>query len=75
MFRGCRTAFYAAGEQLLVRAQESGDVRTDVSIDDVVMLVAGISKMPATGEGQIPRILDIALEGLRRQAQAGGATR
>jgi AcrR family transcriptional regulator len=71
VFRGCRTAFYAAGEQLLVRAQASGDVRTDVSIDDVVMLVAGISKMPATGEGQIPRILDIALEGLRRQAQPG----
>jgi AcrR family transcriptional regulator len=71
VFRGCRTAFYAAGEQLLVRAQASGDVRTDVSIDDVVMLVAGISKMPATGEGQIPRILDIALEGLRRRAQPG----
>jgi len=72
VFRGCRTAFYAAGEQLLVRAQDAGDVRTDVSIDDVVMLVAGISRMPATGEGQIPRILDIALEGLRRQAQPGG---
>ena len=68
------SAFYAAGDKLLVRAQDSGDVRTDVSIDDVVMLVAGISKMPATGEGQIPRILDIALEGLRRQAQPGGST-
>jgi AcrR family transcriptional regulator len=74
VFRGCRTAFYAAGDRLLVRAQDSGDVRTDVSIDDVVMLVAGISKMPATGEGQIPRILNIALEGLRRQAQSGGST-
>ena len=58
-----------------MRAQDSGDVRTDVSIDDVVMLVAGISKMPATGEGQVPRILDIALEGLRRRTQTDGATR
>jgi len=66
VFRGCRTAFYAAGDQLLVRAQAAGDVRDDVSIDDVVVLVAGISKMPSTVEGQIPRVLDIALEGLRR---------
>jgi AcrR family transcriptional regulator len=65
VFRGCRSAFYAAGEKLLVRAQEAGVVRTDVAIDDVVMLVAGISKMPSTSPGQVPRILDIALEGLR----------
>lgn len=65
VFRGCRTAFYGAGEHLLVRAQQDGVVRTDVSIDDVVLLVAGISKMPAADEGQIPRILDIALQGLR----------
>jgi hypothetical protein len=65
VFRGCRTAFYAAGEKLLVRAQHDGVVRTDVSIDDVVMLVAGISKIPSTSPDQIPRVLDIALEGLR----------
>ena len=68
VFRGCRTAFYGAGDRLLVRAQQAGAVRTDVSIDDVVLLVAGISKMPASDEGQIPRILDIALEGLRTPA-------
>jgi len=65
VFRGCRTAFYAAGDKLLVRAQDAGVVRTDVAIDDVVMLVAGISKMPSASPDQIPRILDIALEGLR----------
>ncbi len=74
VFHGCRSAFYGAGERLLVRAQEAGAVRTDVSIDDVVLLVAGISKMPATTEGQIPRILDIALEGLR-DPTASAATR
>ncbi len=68
VFRGCRTAFYGAGDRLLVRAQQAGAVRPDVSIDDVVLLVAGISKMPASDEGQIPRILDIALEGLRTPA-------
>ena len=70
VFRGCRTAFYAAGDKLLLRAQEVGVVRTDVSIDDVVMLVAGISKMPSTSPEQITRVLDIALEGLRAPAPA-----
>jgi len=70
VFRGCRTAFYAAGDRLLVRAQEAGAVRTDVSIDDVVMLVAGISKMPSTSPEQITRVLDIALEGLRAPVTA-----
>jgi len=65
LFRGCRTAFYAAGDALLVPAQAAGVVRTDVTIDDVVMLVAGISKVPATSADQTTRILDIALEGLR----------
>jgi len=74
VFRGCRTAFYAAGDRLLGRAQEAGVVRTDVSIDDVVMLVAGISKMPSTSPEQINRILDIALEGLRAPAPASDST-
>jgi len=65
---GCRTAFYAAGEKVLLRAQGAGVVRTDVGIDDVVMLVAGISKVPSASPGQIPRLLDIALEGLRPRA-------
>ncbi len=71
VFRGCRTAFYAAGDQLLVRGQEAGVVRTDLSIDDVIMLVAGISKVPTPSPGQISRLLDVALEGLRADAAAG----
>ena len=55
-----------------MRAQEAGAVRTDVSIGDVVMLVAGISKMPSTSPDQISRILDIAVEGLRSQPAAAG---
>ena len=70
VFVGCRTAFYTAGEKLLVRAQDAGAVRTDVSIGDVVMLVAGISKMPSSSPDQISRILDIAVEGLRTQPTA-----
>jgi len=75
VFRGCRTAFYAAGDKLLVRAQDEGVVRTDVSIDDVVMLVAGISKIPSSTPDQIPRVLDIAVEGLRVPALAPGHRR
>jgi AcrR family transcriptional regulator len=64
-FRGCRTAFYTAGEPLFVRAQEAGDVRPDTSFDDVIQMVGGIAKIPSASPEQVERILDVALDGLR----------
>jgi AcrR family transcriptional regulator len=68
LFRGCRTAFYAAGEPLLLRAQDAGAVRRDTSFGEVIQMVSGIAKISSSEPEQIDRILDIALDGLRYRA-------
>jgi AcrR family transcriptional regulator len=65
VFSGCRTALFAAGGPLLERAQAAGEVRPDVSFEDVIQMVGGIGKNPATPPDQVERILDIAIDGLR----------
>jgi AcrR family transcriptional regulator len=65
LFKACRTSLWAAGEPLLKRAQESGAVRPDVTIGEVIQMVMGVAKIPATDPGQTQRILQIALDGLR----------
>jgi AcrR family transcriptional regulator len=65
VFRVCRELFYSEGEPLLIRAQESGVARKDVGFDDVLRLVAGITMMTFPEEGQMDRVVDIALDGLR----------
>jgi AcrR family transcriptional regulator len=67
VFRSCRTAFYAAGEPLLVRAQKAHVVRADTDITDVVRMVVGIAKMPSATPEEIERVLDMALDGLRHR--------
>jgi AcrR family transcriptional regulator len=64
-FRGCRGAFFAAGEPLLLRAQEAGVVRQDTNIGEVIQMVSGISKIPSGDPEQIGHILDMAIDGLR----------
>jgi AcrR family transcriptional regulator len=70
LFKGCRRAFYDAGEPLMLRAQEAGVVRTDTDFDEVIQMVAGITKMPSASAEQIGRVLDMALDGLRYGAAA-----
>ena len=65
LFQMCRTSLYAAGEPLLARAQEAGVVRADVEFPEVMQMVMGIAKIPASDPGQIEHILRIALDGLR----------
>ncbi|MGX6606844.1 TetR/AcrR family transcriptional regulator [Micromonosporaceae bacterium Da 78-11] len=65
MIRACRTTMYAAGEPLLARAQESGDVRADASFDDVLRLVIGITSAGFVDDVQRERVLTFALDGLR----------
>ena len=67
VFRGCRTAFYAAGEPLLQRAQEARVVRADTNFNDVIQMVGGIAKIPSEPE-HIEHILAMALDGLRYRA-------
>jgi AcrR family transcriptional regulator len=74
VFRGCRTALFAAGEPLLERAQQAGAVRPDVTLDDVLQIVGGIGKNPTTPPDQVEHVLEIALDGLRyRPAHGSGS--
>lgn len=65
LFQNCRASLYAAGEPLLERAQEAGAVRSDVEFSQVMQMVMGITKVPATDPSQTAHILRIALDGLR----------
>jgi AcrR family transcriptional regulator len=67
-FRGCRAAFYNAGDPLFTRAQAAGEVRADVSFDEAIQMVSGIAKIPSAAPEQIDHILDVALDGLRYRA-------
>jgi AcrR family transcriptional regulator len=69
LFRECRAALFAAGEPLLKRAQDAGVVRADVEFSDVLHMVAGITKMPASEPGQVEHVLRVALDGLRYRPQ------
>ena len=65
VFASCRSALYEAGRPLLERAQEAGVVRTDIDVSDVLQLVSGIAKLRLPDPGQIERLLDVVLDGLR----------
>ena len=65
LFQVCRTSLWEAGDPLLKRAQEAGVVRPDVTIGEVVQMVVGIAKIPASEPRQNEHILRIALDGLR----------
>jgi AcrR family transcriptional regulator len=64
----CRRAINDAGEPLLRRAQEARVVRDDLSFIDVGRMVGGIALIRAADPGQIERILEVALDGLRYRA-------
>jgi AcrR family transcriptional regulator len=68
LFTACRATLFDAGQPLLDRAQEAGIVRPDVQLSEIIMLVGGIAKIPATDPQQIERMVEIALDGLRYRA-------
>jgi AcrR family transcriptional regulator len=65
VFRACRAQMYACGEPLLERAQVEGEVRTDLSFDDVVRMISGLTWAGFADDAQRDRILEVALDGLR----------
>jgi AcrR family transcriptional regulator len=65
LFMSCRATLFVAGEPLLARAQEAGVVRPDVELSEIIMLVGGIAKIPASDPAQTERMVEIALDGLR----------
>jgi AcrR family transcriptional regulator len=65
VFRTCGASIFTAGTRLLERAQDAGVVRRDTDFADVGRLVGGIAVVKAVDPGQVERLLDIALDGLR----------
>jgi AcrR family transcriptional regulator len=65
LFKVCRASLFESGEPLLKRAQAAGVVRPDVTIGEVIQMVIGIAKIPATDPAQVEHILRVALDGLR----------
>ena len=65
VFSSCVNAIYGAGEDLLKRAQDAGEVRADTDISDVTKMVSGIAGIRTADPEQIDRILGLALDGLR----------
>ncbi|MEV4332878.1 helix-turn-helix domain-containing protein [Streptomyces sp. NPDC049597] len=75
----CSVPLRAAGERLLARAQESGAVRTDVSIGDLMQLTNAIALAAEESPGDArlaDRLLTLTLRGLKADRPAdrpGGA--
>jgi AcrR family transcriptional regulator len=66
-----RQALYDYSGPLLTRAQDAGYANRDMSIDDVMRLVIGVTSFPFESDHQRERILDIAIAGIAtRQAAA-----
>jgi AcrR family transcriptional regulator len=65
VFRACRASIDLAGEPLLARAQKAGVVRSDLSFDDFVKLLSGITWGTFADDAQRDRVLAIALDGVR----------
>jgi AcrR family transcriptional regulator len=70
LFQNCRGALFTAGEPLLGRAQEAGVVRADVTVGELIHMIMGIAKIPASEPGQTKRLVGIALDGLRYRAES-----
>ena len=53
-------------DRVLSRAQEAGEVRTDVDGNDLLQLLAGMCTSATLAEGQGERLLTLVVDGLRR---------
>ena len=64
-FKAAREAMYAAGAPLFERAQQAGEARKDVSFDDLLRMVSGLTAAGFVDQAQRDRVLNIALDGVR----------
>jgi AcrR family transcriptional regulator len=62
----CRAIMLGAGEPLLVRAQQAGVVRSDITVGDVVRLISGVAAVSSfENEAQRERVLGLAIGAIR----------
>jgi len=66
----CRTSLYDAGDPLVRRAQEAGELRPDASIGDVIRMVSGIAGVAFDDDEQRDRVVAMAIDGLRARPPA-----
>jgi AcrR family transcriptional regulator len=66
-FLACKAALYESGGPLLVAAQQAGAARDDVSIDDVMRFVIGVTNSPFGSDDQRDRILQLAVDAVQRR--------
>jgi AcrR family transcriptional regulator len=64
VFDGNRARVYAAGGPLLAAAQESGEIRDDLTLDQVLSMIAGIARIQGD-EAYLEPIIQTVLDGLR----------
>jgi AcrR family transcriptional regulator len=65
IFLACRESMYQAGGPLFERAQKAGRARTDINLDDLLRMVAGITATNFLDDAQRDRVLNVALDGVR----------
>ena len=65
MIKGCRAMMYDAGGPLFERAQAAGVARADVTFDDLLRMVSGLTAGGYVDDAQRERVLTIALDGVR----------
>ncbi len=61
----CRAAMYEAGGPVLARAQAAGAARDDVTIEDAVRMLAGVSAVVYSDDAQRDRVLGVTIDALR----------
>ncbi|MCX5085609.1 MULTISPECIES: TetR/AcrR family transcriptional regulator [unclassified Streptomyces] len=71
IFVACRRAMLGAGEPLLLRAQAAGVVRSDMSFDDLLRLISGITGAAYVDTEQRDRVFGITLDGMRTRPAPG----
>lgn len=71
IFVACRRAMLDAGEPLLLRAQAAGEVRSDMSFDDLLRLVSGVTGAAYVDTEQRDRVFGITLDGMRTRPGPG----
>lgn len=61
-FVACKAALYDAGGPLLDAAQADGSARDDVTIDDVMRFVVGVTSAPVRDDDQQARMVRLAVD-------------
>ena len=60
-----RAELYALGSELVARAKRSGQLRADFTVDDIPLIMCGVSSTMAAGDFDWRRHLELSLDGLR----------